>query len=140
MCIQNDNPTPKEREVFVKEVSILSRLHHRNIVQFYGACLQPGSMFIVTELMKGGDLYTALRNHPETMRCAPHSHLSCACCKHAAGAAVGAPFPPTAACGSLACWQQQPACSQVLPVSSAAGRRRWCVPRHSTPGAAPAGR
>lgn len=42
-------------------------LHHRNIVQFYGACLEPRTLFFVTELMKGGDLYSALRHHPETM-------------------------------------------------------------------------
>ena len=47
---------------------VLRKLHHRNIVQFYGACLEPGAMFFVTELMKGGDLYSALRHHPETMR------------------------------------------------------------------------
>ena len=34
------------------QVRILRKLHHRNIVQFYGACLEPGSMFFVTELMK----------------------------------------------------------------------------------------
>jgi len=31
---------------------VLRSLHHRNIVQFYGACLEPGSLFFVTELMK----------------------------------------------------------------------------------------
>ena len=36
------------------QVRILRKLHHRNIVQFYGACLEPGSMFFVTELMKVG--------------------------------------------------------------------------------------
>ena len=47
---------------------MLRKLHHRNIVQFYGACLEPGAMFFVTELMKGGDLYSALRHHADTMR------------------------------------------------------------------------
>lgn len=47
---------------------MLRQLHHKNIVQFYGANLEPGSMFFVTELMKGGDLYSALRHHPDTMR------------------------------------------------------------------------
>ena len=50
------------------QVRVLRKLHHRNIVQFYGACLEPGAMFFVTELMKGGDLYSALRHHPDTMR------------------------------------------------------------------------
>ena len=34
------------------QVRVLRTLHHRNIVQFYGACLEPTSMFFVTELMK----------------------------------------------------------------------------------------
>ena len=56
-------------ELFLKEVRTLAKLHHRNIVQFYGACLETNAaMFFVTELMKGGDLYSALRHHPETMR------------------------------------------------------------------------
>eukprot|EP00891_Asterochloris_glomerata_P003410 jgi/Astpho2/3410/e_gw1.00054.45.1_t len=66
--VKADKPSPKDMILFHKEVRILRKLHHRNIVQFYGACLEPGSMFFVTELMKGGDLYSALRNHPETMR------------------------------------------------------------------------
>ena len=37
---------------FVMQVRVLRTLHHRNIVQFYGACLEPTSMFFVTELMK----------------------------------------------------------------------------------------
>ncbi|KAK9863425.1 hypothetical protein WJX84_000788 [Apatococcus fuscideae] len=66
--VKADTPSPQEMSAFRKEVRVLRQLHHRNIVQFYGACLEPGSMFFVTELMKGGDLYSALRFHPETMR------------------------------------------------------------------------
>ena len=47
---------------------MLRKLHHRNLLQFYGASLEPGSMFFVMELMEGGDLYTALRCHPDRMR------------------------------------------------------------------------
>ena len=32
---------------------MLRSLRHRNIVQFYGACLEPDCFFIVTELMHG---------------------------------------------------------------------------------------
>jgi serine/threonine protein kinase len=49
---QADTPSRKELELFLKEVQTLAKLHHRNIVQFYGACLEMGSMFFVTELMK----------------------------------------------------------------------------------------
>ena len=32
---------------------MLRMLRHRNVVQFYGACLEPDCFFIVTELMDG---------------------------------------------------------------------------------------
>ncbi|CAD7696453.1 unnamed protein product [Ostreobium quekettii] len=66
--VKTDKPTNKELNLFLTEVKTLSQLHHRNIVQFYGACLELSSMFFVTELMRGGDLYTAIRHHQETMR------------------------------------------------------------------------
>ena len=66
---QAEKPSAKDMDLFLKEVRTLAKLHHRNIVQFYGASLDPAApMFFVTELMKGGDLYSALRHHPETMR------------------------------------------------------------------------
>lgn len=49
---QAANPSEKDMEQFTMEVRVLRNLHHRNIVQFYGACLEPGSLFFVTELMK----------------------------------------------------------------------------------------
>ena len=36
------------------QVMTLRLLRHRNIVQFYGACLEPDCLFIVTELLAGG--------------------------------------------------------------------------------------
>lgn len=36
--------------------------------QAYGVVLQPGKLSLVTELMRGGDMYHALRNHPQLMR------------------------------------------------------------------------
>ena len=66
--VKTDRPSEKEMEQFDQEVRVLASLHHRNIVQFYGACLQVPNFFFVTELMKGGDLYSALRHHKETMR------------------------------------------------------------------------
>lgn len=50
------NPPPALRQTSPRPPAIypqtLAKLHHRNIVQFYGACLEVGSMFFVTELMK----------------------------------------------------------------------------------------
>ena len=45
---------------FKQEIDMISKLRHRHIVQFYGACIQPSCLFMVTELMDT-DLFSALR-------------------------------------------------------------------------------
>ena len=45
---------------FKEEIELISKLRHRHIVQFYGACVQPSSLYMVTELMET-DLFSALR-------------------------------------------------------------------------------
>uniref|UniRef100_A0A0D9WL57 Protein kinase domain-containing protein n=1 Tax=Leersia perrieri TaxID=77586 RepID=A0A0D9WL57_9ORYZ len=40
---------------FLREVTMLSRLQHKNLVKFIGACLEP-AMVVVTELLVGGSL------------------------------------------------------------------------------------
>eukprot|EP01114_Cavostelium_apophysatum_P019583 TRINITY_DN6351_c0_g1_i1.p1 TRINITY_DN6351_c0_g1~~TRINITY_DN6351_c0_g1_i1.p1 ORF type:complete len:775 (+),score=204.70 TRINITY_DN6351_c0_g1_i1:87-2411(+) len=52
---------------FQKEVSFLCSLHHKNIVEFIGACTDPGEQLIVTSLAERGSLYTVLRNEEYTM-------------------------------------------------------------------------
>ena len=39
---------------------MISKLRHRHILQFYGACIQPPCLYMVTELMQS-DLFTVLR-------------------------------------------------------------------------------
>ena len=67
--VRRQDPSDEDINLFLQEIQVLSSLRHRNIVQFYGACMNRPNIFFVTEMMKGGDLYTALRNHKETMRC-----------------------------------------------------------------------
>ena len=50
-------------EQFKQEINTISMLRHRHILQFYGACVQPTCLYMVTELMKT-DLYSALRKDP----------------------------------------------------------------------------
>lgn len=45
---------------FKLEIDTISRLRHRHVLQFYGACIQPSCLFMVTELMDT-DLFSALR-------------------------------------------------------------------------------
>ena len=48
-------------EQFKQEIDMISKLRHRHILQFYGACIQPSHLYMVTELMQT-DLFSALRN------------------------------------------------------------------------------
>lgn len=54
------NGTPEEvakRESrFAREVTLLCRLQHKNLVKFIGACKEPMVMVVVTELLQGGSL------------------------------------------------------------------------------------
>lgn len=57
--IQN---SPIAKEQFKREIDIISKLRHRHILQFYGACVQPSSLYMVTELMQT-DLFSVLRHN-----------------------------------------------------------------------------
>ncbi|XP_044159658.1 mitogen-activated protein kinase kinase kinase 20 isoform X1 [Bufo gargarizans] len=46
-----------------KEAEILSMLSHRNIIQFYGAVLEPPNYCIVTEYAAGGSLYDFINSN-----------------------------------------------------------------------------
>lgn len=51
-------------EQFKKEIDMISKLRHRHIVQFYGACIQPQHCYMVTELMDN-DLFSIMRSPHE---------------------------------------------------------------------------
>jgi len=55
--------SPTAVEQFKQEINTISMLRHRHILQFYGACVQPTCLYMVTELMTT-DLYSALRKDP----------------------------------------------------------------------------
>ena len=55
--------SPIAVEQFKQEINTISMLRHRHVLQFYGACVQPTCLYMVTELMKT-DLYSALRKDP----------------------------------------------------------------------------
>ncbi|KAH7438711.1 hypothetical protein KP509_04G028100 [Ceratopteris richardii] len=46
----------KRESRFAREVSLLSRVKHKNLVKFIGACKEPSMMVVVTELLQGGSL------------------------------------------------------------------------------------
>lgn len=54
------NGTPEEvakrENRFAREVTLLSKLQHKNLVKFIGACKETAAMVVVTELLLGGSL------------------------------------------------------------------------------------
>ena len=59
-CVGNDD-SKTAVALFKQEIDMISKLRHRHILQFYGACIQPSCLFMVTELMDT-DLFSALRH------------------------------------------------------------------------------
>ncbi|KAI3922059.1 hypothetical protein MKX01_005748 [Papaver californicum] len=55
------NASSERSDRFVREVMMLSRVEHDNLVKFIGAAVEP-QMMIVTEIMRGGSLQNYLRN------------------------------------------------------------------------------
>lgn len=49
-------------DAFRREVEMVSKIFHPNVVLFMGACVEPGSLMIVTELMEKGNLESLLRD------------------------------------------------------------------------------
>ncbi len=53
-----------DSELF-QEASILSQLHHKNIIRFWGIAKSQGTLLMVMELAKYGSLRDYLMKHPE---------------------------------------------------------------------------
>ncbi|XP_061342315.1 serine/threonine/tyrosine-protein kinase HT1-like [Gastrolobium bilobum] len=59
--------TPECKAKFQREVNLISRIKHKNIVKFIGASVEP-SMVIITELLEGGSLQKNLNSiYPMTL-------------------------------------------------------------------------
>jgi len=50
-------------KTFKKEVDVLAKLQHQNIVHLFGACIDPPNVFLVEEFMNYGSLHDALYKH-----------------------------------------------------------------------------
>ncbi|XP_019445671.1 PREDICTED: serine/threonine-protein kinase HT1-like isoform X2 [Lupinus angustifolius] len=47
---------------FIREVTLLSRLHHPNVLKFIAACRKPSVYCVITEYLSGGSLRSYLHN------------------------------------------------------------------------------
>jgi hypothetical protein len=64
-CIQAHKLTEHALEELKSESLFMVQLRHPNVVQCYGACLEPGHYSLVMELMPKGSLYDLLQNKQE---------------------------------------------------------------------------
>ena len=58
----------QQRERLLQEVLILGRLHHPNIVKLYEIYESPTSLYLVMELLSGGELFDRLMMQPGIVR------------------------------------------------------------------------
>src|SRR3989338_6569438 len=58
----NQNVDSETLLAFKKEVAIMAKLRHPNVLLFMGACTEPGNLMIVTELMPRGSVDDMLKN------------------------------------------------------------------------------
>ena len=56
-----------QRERLLQEVFILRRLHHPNIVKLYEVYETSNAMYLIMEMLSGGELYTRLANSPSAL-------------------------------------------------------------------------
>ncbi|MFI0434630.1 MAG: Sel1-like repeat-containing protein kinase family protein [Parachlamydiaceae bacterium] len=70
--------TEVDRLQLTREAHVMSRLHHSAIVEFYGACLGPEKVCLLTEIMEKGELTMSLSSLAFSDRLQMAKDLSCA--------------------------------------------------------------
>ncbi|MED6106355.1 hypothetical protein PIB30_004130 [Stylosanthes scabra] len=58
--LKEDNLNENIQREFYQEICILSKIQHKNVVRFFGACTKPPNLYLVTEYMSGGSIYDFL--------------------------------------------------------------------------------
>ncbi|XP_019464992.1 PREDICTED: serine/threonine-protein kinase STY46-like isoform X2 [Lupinus angustifolius] len=58
--LKNGNLNENIQREFSREVYILRKIKHKNVIELIGACTIPSSLYIVTEYMSGGSMYDFL--------------------------------------------------------------------------------
>ncbi|KAL2346204.1 hypothetical protein Fmac_000204 [Flemingia macrophylla] len=55
--LKHDKLDDNIQKEFAQEVYILSKIQHKNVVKFVGACTKPPNLYLVTEYMSGGSMF-----------------------------------------------------------------------------------
>ncbi|RDX70224.1 Serine/threonine-protein kinase STY46, partial [Mucuna pruriens] len=58
--LKHENLNENIQREFAQEVYILSKIQHKNVVKFVGACTKPPNLYLVTEYMSGGSMFDFL--------------------------------------------------------------------------------
>ncbi|KAK7409886.1 hypothetical protein VNO78_00269 [Psophocarpus tetragonolobus] len=58
--LKHENLNENILREFSQEVYILSKMQHKNVVKFVGACTKPPNLYLVTEYMSGGSMFDFL--------------------------------------------------------------------------------
>src|SRR5262249_37918186 len=68
--LRADGPPGEQTKRFRAQAEIIARLHHEGIVQIHEVGEENGQLYLVLELVEGGDLYGATRHYPQPPRTA----------------------------------------------------------------------
>lgn len=58
-----NNLTDKQQKECYREVSILKKVSHQNIIKYYSSFLDCGNLYIIMEYAEGGDLYSLIKHY-----------------------------------------------------------------------------
>ncbi|CAJ1973163.1 unnamed protein product [Sphenostylis stenocarpa] len=65
--LKHENLNENILREFAQEVYILSKIEHKNVVKFVGACTKPPNLYLVTEYMPGGSMFDFLHKQKTTL-------------------------------------------------------------------------
>ena len=58
-----NNLKEKQQRECYREVSILKKVSHQNIIKYYSSFLDNGVLYIIMEYAEGGDLYSLIKHY-----------------------------------------------------------------------------